>query len=267
MRSIFHRALALLLLAGLCTGCVGSRTQRPLPAAHAHNDYVHPRPLLDALDHGFCNIEADVWLVDGRLLVAHDRKDVRPERTLESLYLEPLRARVRANDGRVYRDGPPVTLLVDVKSDARATYAALADVLARYADILTEYRDGQARPGAVGVIVSGNRAHEVVAAQRLRHAALDGRSTDLDSTAPATLYPWISENWTKLSTWKGAGPLPAADRAKLRDWVQRAHARGRKIRFWNVPDTPAAWQELVEAGVDVIGTDDLAKLRDFLRGS
>ena len=28
--------------------------------AHAHNDYEHARPLLDALDHGFCGVEADV---------------------------------------------------------------------------------------------------------------------------------------------------------------------------------------------------------------
>ena len=37
----------------------------PLRQAHAHNDYEHPRPLLDALDHGFCSVEADVFLTDG----------------------------------------------------------------------------------------------------------------------------------------------------------------------------------------------------------
>jgi hypothetical protein len=42
----------------------------PLTRAHAHNDYLHARPLFDALDHGFCSVEADVWLVDGKLLVA-----------------------------------------------------------------------------------------------------------------------------------------------------------------------------------------------------
>jgi hypothetical protein len=100
---------------------------RPLIAAHAHNDYEHPRPLFDALACGFASIEADIHLVDGRLLVAHDRKSVKPERTLEALYLDPLRARVRENGGRVYRDGPTITLLVDVKSEAVATDAALHD--------------------------------------------------------------------------------------------------------------------------------------------
>lgn len=79
--------------------------QTPLPNAHAHNDYEHARPLLDALDHGFCSVEADIYLVDGALLVAHDRKDVKPERMLQSLYLDPLRERVKTNNGRVYPNG------------------------------------------------------------------------------------------------------------------------------------------------------------------
>src|SRR5262249_40555226 len=104
----------------------------PLRQAHAHNDYEHKRPLLDALDNGFCSVEADVFLVDGELLVGHTRKDLRPGRTLEKLYLDPLRQRARANGGRVYRDGPTVYLLVDVKREARPTYAALGPGLAPY---------------------------------------------------------------------------------------------------------------------------------------
>src|SRR6516165_11995665 len=80
----------------------------PLRRAHAHNDYEHKRPLFDALDRGFCSVEADVYLIDGKLLVAHDRKDVKPDRTLEALYLDPLRERAKANGGRVYPDGPTV---------------------------------------------------------------------------------------------------------------------------------------------------------------
>ena len=57
----------------------------PLVHAQAHNDYEHTRPLLDALDHGFCGVEADIYLVDGQLLVAHDRDKVKPERTLQTL--------------------------------------------------------------------------------------------------------------------------------------------------------------------------------------
>ena len=67
----------------------------PLKQAHAHNDYLHDRPLLDALDHGFCSVEADIFLVDGELLVAHTRSELSKERTLKKLYLNPLRERVK----------------------------------------------------------------------------------------------------------------------------------------------------------------------------
>src|SRR6516165_8545996 len=65
----------------------------PVRQAHAHNDYEHKRPLLDALENGFCSVEADVFLVEGELLVGHTRGSLRAERTLEKLYLAPLRQR------------------------------------------------------------------------------------------------------------------------------------------------------------------------------
>lgn len=49
---------------------------RPLWRAHAHNDYEHPRPLLDALDHRFGSVEADVFLVGDQLLVGHDATEL-----------------------------------------------------------------------------------------------------------------------------------------------------------------------------------------------
>ena len=98
---------------------------QPLPAAFAHGDCEHPRPLLDALDHGFANVEADVHLVGDELLVAHDAEDLRPGRTLAALYLDPLRERVRRNGGSVYRQPTPFSLLVDVKTDSEPAYAAV----------------------------------------------------------------------------------------------------------------------------------------------
>src|SRR3989454_3703596 len=109
----------------------------PLTRAHAHNDYEHTRPLLDALDHGFCSIEADIWLVDGKLLVAHDRGKVKPDRTLQALYLDPMRERVRRNGGRVYPARPSPPLLVEVECDAPAKYAGVRGVLTQYRAMVT----------------------------------------------------------------------------------------------------------------------------------
>ena len=57
--------------------------QTPHPTAHSHNDYFRAHPVADALDNGFGSIEADIHLVDGRLLVAHDRAHTSPKKDLE----------------------------------------------------------------------------------------------------------------------------------------------------------------------------------------
>lgn len=228
----------------------------PLVRAHAHNDYEHARPLEDALAHGFCSVEADVFLVDGELLVAHDREKVDPARTLEGLYLEPLRRRAAANGGRVFRGGPCVTLLVDVKSEASSTYEALEERLRRFRDLIDD--------GALTVIVSGNRAAEAIAADPDRLAGIDGRLVDLDAETSPEVMPLISDRWTSHFAWRGDGPMPAAERARLRSIVAAAHAAGRRVRFWATPEEESVWRELAEAGVDLINTDALARLAAFL---
>ena len=236
----------------------------PLTRAHAHNDYEHTRPLLDALDHGFCSIEADIWLVDGKLLVAHERGKVKPDRTLQALYLDPLRERVRRNGGRLYPAGPSAILLIDVKSDAEATYAALRELLKEYADMLTVFRNGGVQTNAITVIISGNRAPKTMAAESVRYAAVDGRMEDLESNAPGSLIPLVSDNWTKVFKWRWNGVMPEEARRRLGKIVTKAHAQGRKVRFWATPDKPEVWAALFDAGVDLINTGDLAGLQKFL---
>ncbi|HJT33569.1 MAG TPA: phosphatidylinositol-specific phospholipase C/glycerophosphodiester phosphodiesterase family protein [Pirellulales bacterium] len=238
---------------------------RPLLQAHAHNDYLHARPLLDALDHSFTSVEADVFLVDGQLLVAHERSQLDPHRTLRRLYLDPLKSLAQRHGGRIWPDGPTLTLLVDMKADGEAAYRALDEQLADYADIISSAHDGRWQTKAVTVVVSGDRAWKTIAGERSRRVGLDGRLSDLGSDLPVHLLPLISDNWTNHFRWRGEGPLPAAERAKLRDIVKRAHAKRRRVRFWATPDVPAVWRELAAAEVDLINTDDLAGLERFLR--
>ncbi|GGL87141.1 hypothetical protein GCM10010129_33720 [Streptomyces fumigatiscleroticus] len=244
---------------------------RPLWRAHAHNDYEHPRPLLDALDHRFGSVEADIYLVGDQLLVAHDPEDLDPARTLEALYLDPLAARVRANRGWVYRGHHrPLQLLVDIKTEGSATYLELDRHLKRYPHLFTTWAHGRVRPGPVTAVISGDRAARApMEAQAVRHAFYDGRLTDLGSAAPASFTPLISDNWTLNFTWLGVGAFPDAERSKLRNIVGAAHARGQRVRFWSTPDVAgpardAVWTELFDAGVDHLNTDDLAGLESFL---
>jgi hypothetical protein len=239
----------------------------PLTSAHAHNDYEHQRPLLDALEQGFCSVEADIFLVEGKLLVAHTRDQVTSERTLQKLYLDPLRERVMQNGGRVYRDGPPVWLLIDLKTDSGPAYAALRKVLESYADILASFEASAMRTNAINVVITGHRLPPAAALQTeaVRYAGLDGQLRDLDASLPPSLMPWISEDWRKHFKWRGTGPMPDDERNKLKGLVGRIHRSGRLARFWAAPDTEAAWREFLNAGVDLLNTDDLVGMNKFLR--
>ncbi|MFJ4693821.1 phosphatidylinositol-specific phospholipase C/glycerophosphodiester phosphodiesterase family protein [Streptomyces sp. NPDC088766] len=268
----FGAALTAVLAPPAGSAFAAEQRHRPSPLwhAHAHNDYEHPRPLLDALDHRFGSVEADVFLVDGQLLVAHDPVDLDPGRTLESLYLAPLAARVEANHGSVHRGSrTPLQLLVDIKTEGASAYLELDRRLRRYGKLFTTYDHGRVRRGPVTAVVSGDRAARApMAAQTVRRAFYDGRLADLGGT-DASFASLISDNWTLHFTWLGVGAFPDAERRKLRALVRAAHDRGQKVRFWATPDLAgparqALWGELLDAGVDYLNTDDLAGLEAFL---
>jgi glycerophosphoryl diester phosphodiesterase len=122
----------------------------------------------------------------------------------------------------------------------------------------------QSLSSSPAIIISGNRPINTISNEPVRYAAIDGRLPDLESKPPRALVPWISDNWAKHFTWRGEGAIPPEERARLRRWVQQAYEQGRTIRFWAIPDNRRGWAELRAAGVDLINTDDLSGLRDFL---
>lgn len=258
----------MLLVAVVCAGAAAMAQEavKPLVRGHSHNDYFRARPLLDALDHGLCSVEADIYLGDDgqQLLVGHDLKDLKPERTLQALYLNPLRERVRANGGRVYPGGPSVTLLIDIKSAGEPTYVRLREVLREYADILTSFTHESTTEGAVTVIISGSCPTGMVLAESPRLAAIDGRPEDIEANPNPHTHPLISASWLSIFSWKGSGDFPAEDADKLKDLVARTHANGQRLRFWGIPVRVQAWHVLYDAGVDLINADFPDKLQKFL---
>lgn len=231
----------------------------PLPNAHAHNDYEHEKPLLDALSRGFTSIEADIYLIDGELYVAHNFPRPENRRTLKELYLEPLRKRIAENGG-VYAGAAPVFLMVDIKSEAEATYQALKKQLVAYADLLNYPQ----HPGPVTVILSGNRATGTVHNDPARRVGIDGRPSDLEKDYAADFMPLISDNYANVLRWRGEGEIPEAELNRLKSLTERAHARGMKVRLWASPENEAVWKVLRGAGADLISTDQLERLRLFL---
>ncbi len=245
----------------------------PLTRGHAHNDYEHSRPLLEALDNGFTSIEADIFLVDGKLLVGHNRTDLKPERTLEKMYLDPLLKRVQANKGSVYAEKAPVILLVDIKAEGSEVYKRLKQVLPSYSEMLSDTGDkgivnltGERglRQHAVTIILSGDYPFEDVKADKERMVFLDGKLDQPETFKDADLAPLVSGNWTDHMRWDGKGVMPASQEAKLHLMADDIHRRHQKLRLWGAPDNENTWHEVYLAGVDLINTDHLGELRKYL---
>jgi len=269
MRYPHYFRLFLLLLFNSLVCAALSQNPLPLPyPAHAHNDYEHECPLFDALENGFRSIEADVFAVGDSLYVAHNRKDIRPGRTLLSLYLHPLKEYILEHGNAIYDSASPLILLVDIKDDGLITYHLLDLILNESREILCRVSGGSYVRGSVMVIVSGNRPLEYMMQQTERFAFVDGRIEDLSRDYPPVLMPLISDRWPKYFSWKGRGDMPTDERAQLRLYVQQAHDKGQLIRFWSTPDRPgkerdAVWRELLEAGVDLLNTDDLGGMQAY----
>ena len=232
------------------------------PNAHAHNDYEHERPLMEGLENGFTSFEADIHLIDGKLYVVHDPpKNTEGLPTLESLYLDPLKKLVDSNQGWVYPGyEAPVFLMIDIKTEAESTYQQLKKALTPYHSILTQPNQKK----AVTIFLSGNRPIESVKNEQVRWVGLDGRPNDLGKGWSADLMPVISDNYNNHFKWKGEGKMPKNEWTWLKTFVKNAHREGKKVRFWAAPENKQVWKKLIKAKVDLINTDLLAELNQFL---
>ena len=202
-----------------------------------------------------------------------------PGRTLRRLVLGPLFARAGAGKGLVWPDQTaPFRLVVEFTGTNRdpeallRAYRMLDRQLQDHSGLLSRCRDDETTPGAVTVTVTGAvDVRELLAAQSERYAFADGTFDDLGSrSAPPSLVPMVSEQWSRRFGWDGRDPITAEERHQLHALVRAAHDDGRTVRIAGLPEgarraRAAVWSELGAAGVDVIADTDLAGLARHLR--
>ena len=235
----------------------------PHPKAHAHNDYEHENPLFDALDHGFMSVEADIWLIDGELYVKHNRPgDLSKTPMLKELYLDPLAQRISQQKGWVYAANPRTfSLMIDLKNEGEDTYKRLKEELSSF-EYLLKPRGNQAPP--LMIFLSGDRPISTVKNDPERLVGIDGRPKDLGKGYDSEFMPVISQRYGKVLSWNGKEEIPSRELQKLKELVEKTHAEGKKLRLWASPETENCWKVLLDVGVDLINTDELARLQQFL---
>ncbi|MFZ9661200.1 MAG: phosphatidylinositol-specific phospholipase C/glycerophosphodiester phosphodiesterase family protein [Chitinophagaceae bacterium] len=217
--------------------------------AHSHNDYEQSIPFALACQEGFGSIEADIHLVDGLLLVGHDSKDLKKDRTLEHLYLKPINLL-----GDSVRK---LQLMIDIKTDAVATIQALIDLLKQYPKIIqSDY---------VSIVISGNRPEPALYSSYPDFILFDGRLEQRYTTDALKKIAMLSEDFSKFTDNKSEKPNSEKVKNRIRNAIKMAHEWNKPVRFWGNPDYPKGWEELMNLGVDYINTDHIQQLAEYLK--
>lgn len=224
--------------------------------AHAHNDYMHLVPFYTAYDAGFGSIEADVFPVNGVLLVAHSKNAIQEKNTLKILYLDPLLKELKDNKNR------KVKLLIDIKQNYKLSLQILIKELESLKKYLFTYSD---RSKPVTILISGARP---APAEYKNYPAYIFFDDDL--RLHHTPDEWkrvglVSLSFERYSSWNGSDGLPEKDKNLVAHVIDSVHRAGKKIRFWAAPDNENSWRTQMKLGVDLIGTDKIEQLSEFLR--
>ncbi|KAF6222107.1 hypothetical protein HO133_001193 [Letharia lupina] len=155
-----------------------SRDIIPMPC-HSHNDYWRRVPLFSAIEVGCIGVEADIWLFDEELFVGHSVASLTPNRTLDSLYINPLldvlskqnpRLTILPDDTSqphgVFDTDPEQTLilLIDFKTSGSALWPHVQSALQplREKNYLTRSNGTQITRGPITVVGTGNTPFDMV---------------------------------------------------------------------------------------------------------
>ena len=239
---------ALTLLFAFC-GLLNLVAQNTI-LGHSHNDYAQQYPLKTAFDARMGSIEADVYLVNNNLFVAHDAKDIHPSKSLDKLYLKPLAKNVRKK--KAY----PLILLIDIKSQSDSTLTAIIEHISSYSSFLEAHCPIQ-------FVISGNRPHPEKWSSYPTFIQFDGRPDENYTPKQWTRVGMVSESFGKYVRF-GQKNMSQEVFERMKMVVDRIHTQNKKVRFWATPDTPDIWQTLMNLKVDFINTDSPAALRLFL---
>lgn len=253
MKNIFISTLLLFTLAANA-----QPTKYSVANAHSHNDYEQDTPFYKAYNAGFGSIEADIFLIKGRLIVAHDLNEVKKNRTLEEYYLNPLASFVQKNNGHAYAAaGKKLQMLIDIKTGAGNTLDSLVALLKRYPQLSNNK--------SIRWVITGNRPPDSTFTTYPSFILFDALAFKDYQPQVLTRLVMASDDFKIYSAWDGNGKIPAADITKLTATIAKWHALHIKVRFWDAPDNANAWQQFMALGVDYINTDNIRPLAAFLQ--
>lgn len=239
-----------------------AKAQRSLNvnSGHSHNDYHQNIPLLTAYYAGIGSIEADVFLKDGELYVAHDPSEIKTGVTLKKMYLEPLAGFYRQNGNHAYSDSTKrLQLVVDIKKDYVKVLARLIKDLEAYPEVFNNSKNSR----AIRIVISGDVPAPADFKNYPDYISFDGRPYTTYTEDQLKRVAMISDDIKNYTPWNGKGNPTTPDLAKLTAVIEKAHQQHKPFRFWATQDSPNTWIVLERLGADWINTDQPDKLKEF----
>lgn len=222
---------------------------------HSHNDYEQKEPFYAAYNLGFDSIEADLYIKNGKLYVAHDWKNIDRKRTFKNLYWKPLMAKIKANKGYAYPDKKELYLLLDLKKDGKQILAVLDKLFKHHRKDLKH----------VHITISGDMPKPEEFEQYDKLMFFDGRRNTQYSEKAYERVDMVSASFLDFGKyWPGKQEMPEETYQNIRAFVMANHAKGKRVRIWGTPNTTLAFETLKKLEVDFIGTDDLDLLKKFI---
>ncbi|KAJ5489760.1 altered inheritance of mitochondria protein 6 [Penicillium diatomitis] len=253
-------------------------------SCHSHNDYWLSVPLFEAIAAGCTGVEADVWLRENKtLLVGHGESSLTSDRTLQSLYIEPLSTILLNLNGNSSSNDvtSPVgifdidttvtlTLLIDIKSDAITTWPVILDQLSPLiSGGWVSHWNGTTRKlvhGPITVVGTGNTLFQQVTAEHDRYVFFDAPLHEISQNSS-----YSSENsyYASVSVKKAVGMVwtwgpTQSQKRTMQEMIDAATERGLVSRFWSIPSWPVnlrmqMWQFLVESRVGMLNVDNVVE--------
>lgn len=195
------------IVSAFCLLSAQSRVYSSVENVHSHNDYLQNVPFYTAYSTRCASIEADVFLVDGELYVAHKENEINKARKLRNLYLNPIREQFEMNGGSGYPNGKSFQLLIDLKTDYKETMKVLEQQLLEYRDCF----DVKKNPLAVRVVVSGFLPSPEEFSNYADFIFFDGRPRFIYTPEQSLRIPMMSTSFRTLTQWNGLGRMVETD--------------------------------------------------------
>jgi alkaline phosphatase len=227
--------------------------------AHSHNDYEQNIPFLRTYYQQFGSIEADIFLRNDSIFVAHDQKYINSKNTFNALYLKPILAQIEKNKGSIYADKSlDLQLLIDLKTPGKLTIPVLIKELEPYSNIFFP-------KGPVKIVLSGDVPAPQEFDQYPAYLFFDGRPDIVYTKGQLEKIGLISQDFTKYTKWNGKGIITKNEKSAIEAVIKKVHDQNKKIRLWATPDNVNAWKMLMNMGLDYLNTDKVEELGPYLR--